>query len=34
MTLTHDERFEYRGFHNCPSVCRLRLYEEDGKIVE
>lgn len=31
MTLTNDERFEYRGFHNCPSVCRLRVYEEDGK---
>lgn len=32
MTLTHDKRFEYRGFHGCKSACRLRVYETPGKV--
>jgi hypothetical protein len=25
--LVHDGHWHYRGYHGCPSVCRLRVYE-------
>lgn len=25
--LFHDGEWKYRGYHDCPSLCRLRIYE-------
>jgi hypothetical protein len=27
MTLVYDSDFRYRGYHGCPSRCRLRVFE-------
>ncbi len=30
MTLIHEELYDYPGYHNCPSRCRIRVYEQPG----
>jgi len=30
MALIHEEIYEYRGYHQCESRCRIRVYELPG----
>ena len=32
MNLTHDFVHEYQGYHNLPSRCRIRVYEQPGQV--
>ena len=32
LNLTHDFVHEYRGYHNLPSRCRIRIYQQDGRV--
>ena len=31
MQLTHDFVHEYQGYHNLPSRCRIRIYQQPGQ---
>jgi hypothetical protein len=32
LLLTHDVVHGYAGFHNAPSHCRIRIYQQDGRV--